>query len=150
MIWIFFQRFSAIVRMTMFTLKKNLKRKLEKFYSKIYFDTIYFKFICYKKIDWEEKYRAKIKYKHFLITVYNTVILVRSVIKFLNRNFLFIEKVLAFLDSILSRAIARNKILCIYVVAKNSVIGNFFKRLCTCLISIAISIDQISFETKQK
>ena len=41
---------------------------------------------------------------------YNTVILVRSVIKVLNRNFLFIEKVQASLDLILSRALARDKI----------------------------------------
>ena len=32
------------------------------------------------------------------LTIYNTVILVISVIKFLDRNFLFIEKVQAFLD----------------------------------------------------
>ena len=40
------------------------------------------------------------------ITIYNTVILVHSFIKFLDRNFLFIEKVQAFLDLILSRALA--------------------------------------------
>ena len=34
----------------------------------------------------------------------------RSVIKFLDRNFLFIEKVQAFLDLILSRALAGDKI----------------------------------------
>ena len=33
-----------------------------------------------------------------VLTIYNTFILVRSVIKFLNRNFLFIEKVQAFLE----------------------------------------------------
>ena len=32
------------------------------------------------------------------LTIYNIVILVISVIKFLNRNFFFIEKVQAFLD----------------------------------------------------
>ena len=32
----------------------------------------------------------------------------------------------------------------------NSVIGNFMKRLCTCLISMAVSIEHINFETKQK
>ena len=37
------------------------------------------------------------------ITIYNTVILIRSVIKFLDRNFLFIEKVQAFLDYNLKR-----------------------------------------------
>ena len=30
---------------------------------------------------------------NLVLTIYNTVILVRSVIKFLDRNFLFIEKV---------------------------------------------------------
>ena len=44
------------------------------------------------------------------ITIYNSVILVRSVIKFLDRNFLFIEKVQAFLDLIFSRGLARDKI----------------------------------------
>ena len=34
------------------------------------------------------------------ISMYNTVILVRSVIKFLDRNFLFIEKLQAFSDLI--------------------------------------------------
>ena len=37
-----------------------------------------------------------------ILTIYNTVILVRIVIKFLDRHFLFIEKVQAFLDLILS------------------------------------------------
>ena len=46
----------------------------------------------------------------FIITIFNTVILVRSVIKFLDRNFLFIEKVQVFLDLILSRALAKDKI----------------------------------------
>jgi len=32
----------------------------------------------------------------------------------------------------------------------NSVIGNFMKRLCTFPISMDISLDQISVETKQK
>ena len=36
--------------------------------------------------------------------------MVRSVIKFLDRNFLFIEKVQAFLDLMSSRALARDKI----------------------------------------
>ena len=31
-----------------------------------------------------------------------------------------------------------------------SVIGNFMKRLCTCLISMAISIAQISFELQSR
>ena len=44
-----------------------------------------------------------------IITIYNTVILVRSVRKFLDRNFLFIEKVQAFSDLILSRALTRDK-----------------------------------------
>ena len=44
------------------------------------------------------------------LTIYNTVILVRSVKKFLDKNFLFIEKVQAFSDFILSRALARDKI----------------------------------------
>ena len=41
-----------------------------------------------------------------VITNYNTIILVRSVIKFLDRNFLFFEKVQVFLYFILSRALA--------------------------------------------
>ena len=45
-----------------------------------------------------------------ILTIYNTVILVRFVIKFLDRHFLFIEKVQAFLDLILSWALARDKI----------------------------------------
>ena len=43
-------------------------------------------------------------------TIYNTGILVRSAIKFLDRNFLFIEKVQVFLDLILSGALARDRI----------------------------------------
>ena len=43
------------------------------------------------------------------LPIFNTVILVRSIIKFLDRNFLFIEKVQAFLDLILSRALAGTK-----------------------------------------
>ena len=46
----------------------------------------------------------------FVIIIQNTVILVHSVIKFLDRDFLFIEKVQAFLDLILSRGLARDKI----------------------------------------
>ena len=45
-----------------------------------------------------------------MLTIYNTVILVRSVIQFLCRTFLFIEKVQSFLDLILSQALARDKI----------------------------------------
>ena len=45
----------------------------------------------------------------FIIT-YNTVILVHSVIKFFDRNFLFIEKVLALIDLIFFRALERDKI----------------------------------------
>ena len=41
-----------------------------------------------------------------VITNYNTIILVRSVIKFLDRNFLFFEKVQVFLYFILSRDLA--------------------------------------------
>ena len=44
--------------------------------------------------------------REILLTIYNIVILVHSVKKFLDRNFLFIEKVQAF--SILSRALARD------------------------------------------
>ena len=40
---------------------------------------------------------------------YNTVNLVRSVIKFLDKKFLFIEKVQAFLDLILFRALTSDK-----------------------------------------
>ena len=40
-------------------------------------------------------------YLNDILTIYNNFILVRSVIKFLARNFLFIEKVQAFLDLIL-------------------------------------------------
>ncbi len=47
---------------------------------------------------------------NLILTIHNTVILVRSIIKFLGRNCLFIEKVQAFLDLILSRALARDKI----------------------------------------
>ena len=46
---------------------------------------------------------------YYPLTIYNIVIWVRSVIKFLGRNFLFIEKVQAFLDLIMSRALARAK-----------------------------------------
>ena len=42
--------------------------------------------------------------KGLALNIYNIVILVHSVLKFLNRNFLFIQKVQAFLDLILSRA----------------------------------------------
>jgi len=45
-----------------------------------------------------------------VITIYNTGILVGSAIKFLDRNFLFIEKVKVFLDLILSGALARDRI----------------------------------------
>ena len=39
----------------------------------------------------------------------NTVILVRSFINFIDRNFLFIDKVQAFLDLITCRALAKDK-----------------------------------------
>ena len=99
------------------------------------------------------------------LTIYNTVILVRSVIKFLDRNFHFIEKVKSFLDSILFRRGTKYNLkrrepsryrkikvqkLFSTVNQNNIAIGSFLKRLCTCLISMAISIDQISFKTKQK
>ena len=41
--------------------------------------------------------------------MYNTVILVRSGIKFLDKKCLYTSKVQAFLDLILSRALARDK-----------------------------------------
>ena len=41
---------------------------------------------------------------------YNTIILARRAIKFLDLNFLYISKVLAFLDYILSLAKAQDKI----------------------------------------
>ena len=47
-------------------------------------------------------------YLKTLITIYNTII--SSVMKFLDRNFLFIEKVQGFLDYSWSQALARNKI----------------------------------------
>ena len=50
-------------------------------------------------------------HKKTLITIYNIVTLVRGAIKFLGRNFLFIKKVQAFLDIILSLALAREKII---------------------------------------
>ena len=45
-----------------------------------------------------------------IMTIYNTVILVNSDIKFLDRHFLFIEKVPALLHLILFRALSWNKI----------------------------------------
>ena len=58
-----------------------------------------------------ETYRQDIVQITFItITIYNNIILVRSVVKFLHRHFLFIEKVQAFLDLILYRALAREKI----------------------------------------
>ena len=51
------------------------------------------------------QYPRNLDFSSKIITIYNTVILVRSVIRFLNRHFLFIEKVQAFLDLILSRAL---------------------------------------------
>ena len=44
------------------------------------------------------------------LTIYHTVILVRIVIQFLDRNFLCMEKVKAFLDLTLSRALTRVKV----------------------------------------
>ena len=44
-----------------------------------------------------------------MLTIYNTVILIRSVIQFLDKNLLIIEKVKVFLDLILSRAFSTNK-----------------------------------------
>ena len=58
-----------------------------------------------------ETYRQDIVQITFItITIYNNIILVRSVVKFLDRHFLFIEKVQAFLDLILYRALGREKI----------------------------------------
>ena len=71
--------------------------------------------------------------------MYNTVILVCSVITFLDRNFLFIEKVQSFLD--LKYNLKRQepsryreklspKSLYKTSCQNNSVMGNFMKRLC--------------------
>ena len=66
------------------------------------------------------------------ITIYKTVILVRSVIKFLDRNFLIVEN---------HRDIEKNEVLKLYSTScqNNNVKGNFMKNLCTCLISMAVS-----------
>ena len=86
--------------------------------------------------------------------------------KVLDRNFLCIEKVFLRFNFAPSFTKGKNKIykgenlrdiekievqkLYSTSCQNNSAIGNFTKRLCTCHISMAISIDQISFETKQK
>ena len=87
--------------------------------------------------------------KYSIITVYNAVILIRNFIKFLDRNFLFIEKVQAFLDLIFCRTLAIGTK---YNLKRreNRVIGNFMKRLCACLLFQWLFLDQIRFKTKQK
>ena len=68
-----------------------------------------------------------------VLNIYNTVILVGSVKKFLERNFLFIKKVQAFLDLILwYRDIEKILVQKLYstLCQNNSVLGNFMKRLC--------------------
>jgi len=64
---------------------------------------------------------------------------------FLNQKPAYRNKLKFFISKLLSLTITMYN-----TRAKISVMGNFMKRLCACLISMAISIDQISFETKQK
>jgi len=54
---------------------------------------------------WKQLFVRERQAKYILITIYNTVILIRSVLKFLDRNFLFVEKVQVILDLILSQTL---------------------------------------------
>ena len=60
--------------------------------------------------DLETAIEIRQVHKHFKKNTYNTIILARRAIKFLGLNFLYISKVLAFLDYILFLAKARDKI----------------------------------------
>ena len=54
---------------------------------------------------WIQLFVRERQAKYILITIYNTVILIRSILKFLDRNFLFVEKVQVILDLILSQTL---------------------------------------------
>jgi len=74
----------------------NLKRNpyiILQLHWRILFSFLFF--VKYKQRSFCHWIKGENEYR--IITIYNTVILVRSVIKFLDSNFLFIEKVQAFL-----------------------------------------------------
>jgi len=79
-----------------FSIKMKIKLKL----------TLYFDFFLVSKLIWSRNSPwNKTSTQMFQKITYNTIILVQRAIKFLNLNFLYISKVLVFLDYILSRAL---------------------------------------------
>ena len=73
--------------------------------------TLYFDFCFVSKLIWSRNsHWNKTSTQTFHKITYNTIILARRAIKFLDLNFLYISKVLAFLDYILSLAKAWDKI----------------------------------------